>query len=67
MRRWYRSVFTDEKRLRVHGPEGIACFWADKRIARSKLSTQQRGGVGVMVWVGILGSPRPLLCSLKGI
>ena len=48
-----RTVFTDEKRFCLDGPDGACHFWADTRLPRDIFSKRQRCGGGVMVWGGI--------------
>ena len=52
-RLWKKTVFTDEKRFCLDGPDGQAYFWADKRLPRDIFAKPARGGGCVMVWAGI--------------
>ena len=49
-RLWGRTIFSDEKRFSLDGPDGEAYYWADKRIEDKTFSKRQQGGGGVMVW-----------------
>ena len=51
--KWRRTIFTDEKRFCLDGPDGTACYWRDSRIPRASFSKRQKGGGGVMIWAGI--------------
>ena len=58
--RWKRTIFTDEKRFCLDGPDGESKFWGDRRLPRDIFSKRPRGGGGVMVWGGISWRARPL-------
>ena len=51
--KWRRTIFTEEKRFCLDGPDGTAYYWRDSRLPRSSFSRRQRGGGGVMVWAEI--------------
>lgn len=48
--RWRKTVFSDEKRFCLDGPDGMAYYWADRRLDPRYFSRRQNGGGGVMVW-----------------
>lgn len=48
--KWRRTVFSDEKRFSLDGPDGAAYYWADNRVEKRFFSKRQQGGGGVMVW-----------------
>ena len=52
-KQWLRSIFADDKRFCLDGPDGLAYYWHDKRLSKKKFSKRANGGGGVMVWAGI--------------
>lgn len=50
----------------MDGLDGIACFWANKRVVRSTFSTRQRGEGEVMVWAGISWVVKTLVEFVEG-
>lgn len=48
--KWRRTVFSDEKRFCLDGPDDSASYWADTRVDKRYFSTRQQEGGGVMVW-----------------
>ena len=64
--RWRRTVFTDEKRFCLDGPDGSACFWADRRVDTDIFTKRARGGGGVMVWAGISWKGKTSLVVVNG-
>ena len=48
--KWRRTIFTDEKRFCLDGPDGTAHNWRDTRLPRTCFSKRQKGGGGIMVW-----------------
>ncbi len=65
-RLWRRTVFTDEKRFCLDGPDGQACFWADKRLPKDIFAKRTRGGGGIMVWGGISWRGKTPLVEVNG-
>ena len=63
---WRKTVWTDEKRFSLDGPDGHACYWADKRLPRGIFATRQKGGGGVMVWAGISWEGKTELVVVNG-
>lgn len=49
---WRKTVFSDESRYTLDGPDGPQGYWSDKRSGapRRWKSTRQAGGGGCMVW-----------------
>lgn len=47
---WHRTVFSDEKRFCLDGPDGTTYYWADERMPKRTFMKRQNGGGGVMVW-----------------
>ena len=50
---WRRTIFFDEKRFCLDGPDGTAKYWNVKRFPRSMFHKRKNGGGGIMVWGGI--------------
>ena len=46
---WRRTVFSDEKRKTLDGPDGLAFYWKDSRRPARWFSQRQRDGGSVMV------------------
>ncbi len=42
-REWRRTLFMDEKRFCLYGPDGLAHHWHEIRLERSIFSKRQRG------------------------
>ncbi len=47
---WKRTVFSDEKRFCLDGPDGAAYYWAEKRLKKRYFSRRQQGSKRAMVW-----------------
>ena len=45
-----RTIFSDEKRFCLDGPDEFSHHWTDKRLDPRYFSTRQNGGGGVMIW-----------------
>lgn len=52
LRSWQKTVFSDEKKFNLDGPDGWAYYWHDLRKEKRYLMSRQGGGSGVMVWLG---------------
>ena len=65
-RLWRRTVFTDEKRFCLDGPDGQACFWADVRLPKDIFAKRPRGGGGTTVWGGISWRGKAPLVVVNG-
>lgn len=48
------TVFSDEKRFNLDGPDGMAYYWHDKRLDPRYFSRRQHGGGGFMIGVPFL-------------
>ena len=51
---WRRTVFTDEKRFCLDGPDAVACFCGDKRLPREIFSKRAGGWWGHGVGLDLL-------------
>lgn len=47
---WRKTVFSDEKRFSLDGPDGLKSYWHDLRTERRWQRKRQNGGGGCMVW-----------------
>jgi len=63
---WLRTVFSDEKRFCLDGPDGYRSYWADTRIPRRTFHKRQNGGGGVMVWGCFSARGKPELHFIRG-
>lgn len=61
---WRRTVFSDEKRFCLDGPDGAAYYWADTRVDKKYFSRRQQGGGGVMVWGCFCWRGKPALAII---
>ena len=61
-----RTIFSDEKRFCLDGPDGAAYHWTDKRIDPRHFSTRQNGGGGIMVWRCFSAAGAPNLVTVEG-
>lgn len=48
---WQNNVFSYEKKFKLDGPDGNACYWHGLRHDERMFSTRQHGGGLVMIWV----------------
>ena len=48
VRKWKKTLFTDEKRFCLDSLDGNACYWCDERLDSPIFSTRQRGEGGLM-------------------
>ncbi len=63
---WRQTVFTDEKRFCLDGPDVQACFWADSRLPKDIFAKRARGGGGIIVWGGISWRGKMPLVAVSG-
>lgn len=47
---WHRTVYSDENRLCLEGPNGVVHYWADKRLVSHVFSRRLNGVGDIMVW-----------------
>lgn len=50
---WRKTIFSDEKKFNLDGPDGFACYWHDLRTEEKIFSKRQSGGGSVMIWAAI--------------
>jgi transposase len=50
---WLRTVFSDEKKFNLDGPDGFAYYWHDLRKEKVIFSKRNYGGGSLMVWIGL--------------
>lgn len=64
---WDSVIFSDEKRFRCDGTDGLSKYWADVRKPRRTKMRHQAGGGGIMVWgcISSRGTTKLLLCDDK--
>ncbi len=64
--KWSCTIFSDEKRFCLDGPDGVSYHWTDKRLDSRYFSTPQKGGGGVMVWGCFSAIGKPNLAVIEG-
>ncbi|KAG6578001.1 putative retroelement [Phytophthora cinnamomi] len=47
---WIHTIFSDEKKFNLDGPDGFKYFWRDMRQPEQSYLRRQNGGGSVMVW-----------------
>lgn len=47
---WKRTVFSDESRFNLDGPDGIRAYWHDKHAAGRYVVKRRYSGGGWMIW-----------------
>jgi len=50
---WKKTIFSDEKKFNLDGPDGFDYYWHDIRKEEKILGRRQMGGGSVMVWAAI--------------
>ena len=46
---WKKTIFSDEKKWNLDGPDGLRCYWHDLRKEKKTFFSRQNGGGSVMV------------------
>ena len=64
--KWSRTIFSEEKRFCLDGPDGNLYHWTDKRLDPRYFSTRQKGGGGVMAWGCFSAICKPNLAVFEG-
>lgn len=63
---WYRTIFSDEKKFNLDGPDGFSYYWHDLRKAKRIFSKRNYGGGSLMIWVAISKDFKSELYVLDG-
>jgi hypothetical protein len=50
---WERTIFSDEKKWNLDGPDGLQQYWNCLRHEEKAVFSRQNGGESVMIWAGI--------------
>ncbi|CAD6198517.1 unnamed protein product [Caenorhabditis auriculariae] len=53
---WNKTIFSDEKKLNLDGPDGYAHYWRDLRKDPMYFSKRNFGGGSLMVWAAFCGN-----------
>jgi transposase len=63
---WTRTIFTDEKKFNLDGPDGCQYYWHDLRKEKESFFSRQQGGASVMVWAGFSMLGKTHIAVLEG-
>lgn len=63
---WSRTIFSDEKKFNLDGPDGYAYYWHDLRKEKLIFSRRNFGGGSLMVWLGFSREYKAQLYVLDG-
>jgi transposase len=63
---WTRTIFTDEKKFNLDGPDGCQYYWHDLRKEKESYFSRQQGGASVMVWAGFSMRGKTDVAVLEG-
>jgi len=63
---WSRTIFSDEKKFNLDGPDGFAYYWHDLRKSPQIFSKRQQGGGSVMIWLAATVDYKSNLVVLDG-
>lgn len=63
---WRETIFSDEKKFNLDGPDGMSCYWHDIRLDKRIRMSRQMGGGSVMVWAAFSFYGRSTLVVLRG-
>ncbi|KAG2779596.1 hypothetical protein PC129_g24582 [Phytophthora cactorum] len=63
---WESSIFSDEKKWNLDGPDGFQHYWRDLRKPRRYTKQRQAGGGSVMVWAAFSARGKSPLVRLTG-
>lgn len=65
--KWLSTIFSDEKKWNLDGPDGYKFYWHDLRSEPRSFFSRQQGGGSVMTWdgFGFNGQTSLAICSKK--
>lgn len=63
---WSRTIFSDEKKFNLDGPDGYKYYWRDLRRPAQTYVRRQNGGGSVMVWGAFSALGKSKLAVLRG-
>ncbi|GMF54586.1 unnamed protein product [Phytophthora fragariaefolia] len=63
---WASTIFSDEKKWNLDGPDGYQRYWRDIRRPARRTIRRQTGGGSVMVWGGFSATGKTKLAVLVG-
>lgn len=66
MDEWNRTLFSDEKKFNLDGPDGWSSYWHDLRKEPLIFSKRQQGGGSVMIWLAISRERTSPICFIEG-
>ncbi|KAF0701970.1 hypothetical protein AaE_016204 [Aphanomyces astaci] len=64
--RWLVTIFSDEKKFNLDGPDGFQSYWHDCRVPQEMYSKRVGGGRSVMVWGAFSNDGKSELAFLQG-
>jgi transposase len=65
MDEWNHTIFSDEKKFNLDGPDGWSSYWHDLRKEPLIFSKRQQGGGSVMVWLAISHQRTSPICFIE--
>jgi len=66
LEQWSRTIFSDEKKFNLDGPDGWAYYWHDLRKEKRVFSKRGHGGGSLMIWIGVSKNFKSDLYVLDG-
>lgn len=63
---WDKTIFSDEKKFNLDGPDGYKYYWRDLRRPPREYVTRQHGGGSVMVWAAFSAKGKSEIAFLSG-
>ena len=61
-----RSIFSDEKKFNLDGPDGLIYYWHDMRNEPRIRPSRVQGGGSLMIWGGFMGQTKCELAFVNG-
>ncbi|KAK2581558.1 hypothetical protein KPH14_005209 [Odynerus spinipes] len=62
---WKDTIFSDEKKFNLDGPDGFKYYWHDLRTDKSVAMSRNFGGGTLMVWAAFSYSSKTPLCKIS--